>query len=902
LAIIYIDDKPHHADTRQNLLHACVSLGFDLPYFCWHPALGSVGACRQCAVKQFRTPDDKHGRLVMACMTPAVEGTRISIHDPEAVAFRAGIIEGMMQNHPHDCPVCDEGGECHLQDMTVMTGHNYRRYDFRKRTFRNQYLGPFVNHEMNRCIQCYRCVRFYREYAGGNDFNVFGIRNIAYFGRYQDGVLESEFAGNLDEVCPTGVFTDATHKHHYTRKWDLQFAPSVCVHCGLGCNISPGERYGTLRRIVNRYHGDINGYFLCDRGRHGYEFVNSDQRIRQARLRRNGQLQAVSKAEALEHIRQVLTSSSRVIGIGSPRASLEANFALRAAVGERNFFAGIFQRELRLLNRVLDVLRNGLAPAASLREIENSDAVLVLGEDITNYAPRMALSLRQSVRQGPMSMADRLKIPHWLDHSVRELAQDSKGPLFIASIAATRLDDVAAETYHAAPDELARLGFAVAHKLDDNAPAVSGLTLEHTALAERIAQALRSARQPLVISGLSCHNTAVISAAANIAQALRRIGQSSRVTFTIPECNSLGLALLEGRPLEDAFAAARNRAADTVIVLENDLYRRAAVQDVDALLLGAKHVIVLDHLTNATSAKAELVLPAATFAESDGTLVNNEARAQRFFQIFVPQPDVQESWRWLRDAIIHSGRQDFAAWENLDHVIASMAVEVPALAAVPKAAPDAAFRMSGAKVPRQPDRYSGRTAMLANIDLSEPKPPDDPDSPLSFSMEGSPDQPPSPLIPFAWSPGWNSYQAWNKFQEEIAGPLRGGNPGVPLVEAAAQPQQEYVRDVPAPFQPRDGEWLIVPFYHIFGSEELSIHSQGVKQLSPGAYLAMNDKDAERAGLRPEDRIEFTIAAISYQVALKLRADLPQGIAAIPAGIEPLQGIHLPDWSRIVRVA
>ncbi len=188
----------------------------------------------------------------MACMTPATEGTRISIDDPEAVAFRAGIIEGMMQNHPHDCPVCDEGGECHLQDMTVMTGHDYRRYNFRKRTFRNQYLGPFVNHEMNRCIQCYRCVRFYREYAGGKDFNVFGIRNLAYFGRYEDGVLESEFAGNLDEVCPTGVFTDATHKRHYTRKWDLQFAPSICVHCGLGCNISPGERYGMLRRIVNQ--------------------------------------------------------------------------------------------------------------------------------------------------------------------------------------------------------------------------------------------------------------------------------------------------------------------------------------------------------------------------------------------------------------------------------------------------------------------------------------------------------------------------------------------------------------------------------------------------------------------------------------------------------------------------
>ncbi|MFB3915838.1 MAG: 2Fe-2S iron-sulfur cluster-binding protein [Terriglobales bacterium] len=141
MATIYIDGKPYRVDAKQNLLHACLSLGFDLPYFCWHPALGSVDACRQCAVKQFRTPDDKRGRLVMACMTPAAEGTRISIRDSEAVAFRAGIIEGMMQNHPHDCPVCDEGGECHLQDMTVMTGHDYRRYDFRKRTFRNQYLG-----------------------------------------------------------------------------------------------------------------------------------------------------------------------------------------------------------------------------------------------------------------------------------------------------------------------------------------------------------------------------------------------------------------------------------------------------------------------------------------------------------------------------------------------------------------------------------------------------------------------------------------------------------------------------------------------------------------------------------------------------------------------------------------
>ena len=201
-----------------------------------------------------------------------------------------------MTNHPHDCPVCDEGGECHLQDMTVMTGHNYRRYRFGKRTHLNQYLGPLIEHEMNRCIACYRCLRFYREYAGGHDLNVFQSHNHVYFGRHEDGVLESEFSGNLVEVCPTGVFTDKTFKRHYTRKWDLQTAPSVCVHCSVGCNTIPGERYGTLRRIRNRYNGEVNGYWLCDRGRFGYEFVNDARRVRQPHVR-NGRERELAPVE-----------------------------------------------------------------------------------------------------------------------------------------------------------------------------------------------------------------------------------------------------------------------------------------------------------------------------------------------------------------------------------------------------------------------------------------------------------------------------------------------------------------------------------------------------------------------------------------------------------------------------
>src|SRR5574340_1234256 len=304
MATLLIDGKSYPVRDGQNLLQASLELGLDLPYFCWHPALGSVGACRQCAVKMFKDGQDTQGKLVMACMTPATDGIRISLEDPEARAFRASVIEWLMMSHPHDCPVCDEGGECHLQDMTVMTGHAYRRFRGRKRTFRNQDLGPFINHEMNRCIQCYRCVRFYRDYAGGRDFDAFAQRDHVYFGRHADGPLENEFSGNLVEVCPTGVFDDKTFKQHYTRKWDLQTAPSVCVHCGVGCNIIAGERYGLLRRVRNRYHHQVNGYFICDRGRYGYEFVNSDRRVRQPLLReqRSAPLAPVSREGVLQYL------------------------------------------------------------------------------------------------------------------------------------------------------------------------------------------------------------------------------------------------------------------------------------------------------------------------------------------------------------------------------------------------------------------------------------------------------------------------------------------------------------------------------------------------------------------------------------------------------------------------
>ncbi len=895
---VYIDGKEYKVRPRQSMLQACLSLGFDLPFFCWHPALGSVGACRQCAVKVYLSQRDERGRLVMSCMWPAAEGTRISIHDPEAVAFRAHVIEGLMLNHPHDCPVCDEGGECHLQDMTVMTGHDYRRTRFPKRTFHNQYLGPFVNHEMNRCIQCYRCIRFYREYAGGDDLNAFVLRNLVYFGRQQDGVLESEFAGNLVEVCPTGVFTDATLKRHYTRKWDLTMAPSICVHCGLGCNTTAGGRYGVLRRILNRYNSEVNGYFLCDLGRYGYEFVNNKDRIRQPVLRRAGQTERVSKEAAIDYCAAFFSKNPRAIGIGSPRASLEANFALRTLVGPEHFFTGMSDVESHLIAVMVKILQEGPARTPSLKEIEDSDAVLILGEDVTNVTPRMALTLRQSARQQPLQMAAKLNIPLFLDHPVRELLQNRKGPFFIATAAATRLDDVATLTYHAAPDDLARLGFAVAHELDASAPAVQGLPDELSSLAKRIAESLREAQRPLIISGSSCGSEAVIQAAANVARALSVGGRPAGLTFVMPECNSLGLGLMGGGTLESAFQAVESGAADTVIIVENDLYRRAPPGAIDKYLDAVRHVVVLDSTTNRTTAKAELVLPAATFAEGGGTLVSNEGRAQRSYSVFAPAEDIQESWRWVRDVMLRANRQPASAWRTLDDIWTSITAELPALARARDAAPPSTFRLAGSKIPRESHRWSGRTAVLANINVSEPKPPEDPDTPLSYTMEGYPAQPPAPLTPFFWSGGWNSIRATLKYQEEVNGPLRGGDAGVRLVEPAQQTDGSYFSLIPATFESRPGEWLIVALHHIFGSEELSHSAPAVMELAPQAYVALNSDDASKLHVDDGKQIAVELPGARYQLPVKVRPDLPKGIAGIPVGLGPTEGISLPAWGRV----
>jgi NADH-quinone oxidoreductase subunit G len=345
---------------------------------------------------------------------------------------------------------------------------------------------------------------------------------------------------------------------------------------------------------------------------------------------------------------------------------------------------------------------------------------------------------------------------------------------------------------------------------------------------------------------------------------------------------------------------------------------------VDAFFEAAKQVIVIDHLTHATSARADVVLPAATFAESSGTLVNNEGRAQRFYQVYVPAAEIRPSWRWLQEITRIAGHRQAQRWENLDQIVAALTETLPVFKPIGQIAPGADFRERGAKIPRQAHRYSGRTAMLADLSVHEPKPPEDPDSPLAFSMEGYEGQPPAALIPRFWAPGWNSVQALNKFQSEIGGSLRGGDPGRRLIEPEGKTLTAYFDNIPPPAKLGADEWVLTAVHHIFGSEELSQYAPAVAGQAPPPYLAMHPQDAAELaaaagetvtiilGDGPQRLLDMAIAAagetkvtipladVLQRLPVKLNPSLPRKVVAAPVGLLEWPFANLPAIIQIVR--
>ncbi len=494
----------------------------------------------------------------------------------------------------------------------------------------------------------------------------------------------------------------------------------------------------------------------------------------------------------------------------------------------------------------------------------------------------------------------------------------------MATPAATKLDEIATQCCRGAPDTIARLVYAVAAAVDGNLEPLPDDAAVGT-LAHSIANALLAARKPLIVAGTSLYSEGIIAASASLALALKQHGKEVGLVFTVPEVNSIGLAMMTGQFLEDAFDRCEVSAEpgpgdgekggsdeEAAIILENDLYERTFKNRVDTFLDRCKRLIVLDYLENATTRRADHLLPAAVFAETDGTVVNNEGRAQRFYAVHVPDNDVRGSWKWLQ--AIQDQETELPV--RFDDITARLVKAFPAVSVVLDLAPSAAFREGTQKIPREPHRYSGRTAIHAGDDVSEPMPPADPDSALSFTMEGYAGVPPPGLTPFYWSPGWNSLQAINKYQIEVGGPLHGGNPGKRLFEPGADVSAgEGLPDdaasgktsdrascqangIPPAFSPQSGRFLVLPLYHIFGSDALSALSAGVNERVPAPYIALNDADAAHAGLVDGSEIAISVNGATCCFRVRLQFGLPPGTAGLPKGFRATAGMSFPFWTTL----
>jgi NADH-quinone oxidoreductase subunit G len=592
-----------------NVLEAARALDIVIPHFCYHEALGAVGACRLCAM---RITDGKISGIQMACMVKVKDGMVVSTLDPEAAELRSHVIEWLMTNHPHDCPVCDEGGECQLQEMTIAGGHGLRRYTGKKRTYRNQELGPYIAHEMNRCIACYRCVRTYRDYCGGTDFGVFGSRNRLYFGRVRDGRLESPFSGNLVDVCPTGVFTDKTFRFK-SRSWDLQEAPSICPNCSLGCAIVPGARFRELQRVRAGINPEVNGFFICDRGRFDTSESNAPQRPRQPRVDGDH----VAMEEAIAALRRRLTAIIAAHGprsvalLGSPRASVEANLLLKSLAGELGtphltFTVDIEQdRAARLAAAHLAMY------ARSLEEVRHSDLVVLIGTDPLQEGPLLALAVRQAVRAGGRAVVidpRTLSLPYRYTH---------------LPVAADHLGDA-----------LGFLAGGAPHAFDE--PLRQQLA--------RLRQQLTAAERPILVGGSTGLGSGGINTLFKAADFLTTAERSVGVTLLLDGPNSCGAALLSGRGpnfdmLLEGVEAGEIRA---LVCLESDPWGDAGNADhARNVLERLERLAVLDCRPTATVERADIFLPTRTCIEADGAFINNEGRLQAFSRVMDPGEPLQ---------------------------------------------------------------------------------------------------------------------------------------------------------------------------------------------------------------------------------------------------------------------
>ncbi|GFE84855.1 NADH-quinone oxidoreductase [Steroidobacter agaridevorans] len=635
---IEVNGVPMKARKGQMVIQVTDANDVYVPRFCYHEKLPIAANCRMCLVEVEKAP-----KPMPACATPVAEGMKVFTKSPKAIAAQRAVMEFLLINHPLDCPICDQGGECELQDLAMGFGRDISRYSERKRVVKDKNLGPLVSTDMTRCIHCTRCVRFTQDVQGFQELGTVGRGEMTEIGTFIEKSVDHELSANIIDLCPVGALNNKPYRYR-ARAWEMTQHPLISPHDAVGTNIYAHVLRGRVMRIVPRANEDVNETWIADRDRFSYQGIYSEDRLLKPSIRENGVLQETDWETALQKVAEKLGRIAKQHGggqigaVASPNSTLEELFLLsRVArgLGSANLDHRLRRSDFR------DEESDPLFPSlgVSIKELETANSVLVIGSNIRKEVPLLAHRIRKAALKGGKVSFINAKRYDYLFPVAGYLASNGIGSLdHLIAVAAAAIN----ASGKTAPASIASL-VGQAQPNDT-----------HKAIAQQLSEGERR----LILLGAIAQRDPAFADLRLVAGALAEV--TGATLGYLPEGgNAVGahiVGFLPGRSIgggamsspglnvADMFAA-KLKAYIVFGAVEPKL--DIAAENVSAALEGAEFVVALSPYSTAAQF-ADVVLPIGTFAETAGTYVNLEGRWQSVPGAASPVGESRPGWKVLR--------------------------------------------------------------------------------------------------------------------------------------------------------------------------------------------------------------------------------------------------------------
>ena len=647
-----IDGKQVQVPAGSTIMDAAQAVGTYIPHFCYHKKLSIAANCRMCLVQVEKAP-----KALPACATPVAAGMKVFTHSELAVAAQKSVMEFLLINHPLDCPICDQGGECQLQDLAVGYGSNASRYDEPKRVVFHKNAGPLISmQEMSRCIHCTRCVRFGQEIAGVMELGMANRNMHSEIQTFVGRSVDSELSGNMIDLCPVGALTSNPFRYS-ARSWELSRRKSISPHDSIGSNVTVQVKNNRVMRVLPRENEEINECWISDKDRFSYEGLNSAERLQKPMIRVDGALREVEWNVALDYVAHALKDVAKTHGgesiaaLASPHSTLEELYLLQKltrALGSGNIDFRPRRRDFSTDGKLAGVPWLGL----KLSEIKELDAVLVVGSFPRKDHPLFAQRLRQLAKKSA---------------KVSLLSVSADDPLI-------KLHEKRAVAPDNLPMALAAVVKAAAQIKGVAVPAMLE-SVEVCATSQKIAESLLSGANAAIFLGNVAEQSAQAGVLHALAAELAKL-TGARFGFIGEAANSVGGYVAQALPsaLNAYEMFAQPRKAYVLMGIEPELDCHNPQQAVAALEQAALTVMLTPFKHEAALEYADVLLPTAPFTETSGSYVNTEGRLQSFNGVCRPLGDARPCWKILRvlgNALALSGFDYESSEQVRDEIVAA---------------------------------------------------------------------------------------------------------------------------------------------------------------------------------------------------------------------------------------